>query len=1300
MQSGTISRSQVEAIDAQHAKHPATEADKAVERATATGAKVPVESLTTEFSETSATPEGHLALTRHPDQQRVRRAGVWVALDASLTANPDGSFSPKASPSGLVLSKGGNGPLATMTSPDGKKLALSAPFVLPAPRVEGDSLTYPSVAPDTDLKVTATKAGGMTTVLVLKTQSAADNPAIRNLHFATIADGVAVSTDATGNLTAKTADGSMRWFAPAPQMWDSTTTRTQPASAAKTVQGRAASAALTSGEASAPAPAADGTGAEKAFPLSSPAGPGEGAKVVAMPVTADAKGVDLKPDQDLLAHGTAPYYIDPAWVPWAPSANAWTQVQSAYPGTSYWNMNGSGETSFPGVGRCGYYAAGGSCSPASTYRTFYQFDLSGLRGAVVKRAYMDLQEYVSADWSCTTKYPVDLYHVGAISDSTTWNNQPGQIGGSLGSSPVPGSGHGACHDNVGFNYDITGTVQQYGTRPDTTTLTFGVYGNETNVNAFKRLTRQPSLYIEYDRVPGQPQDPKALPEPRTADPASTNQACGVDDPNKWAWVGAGSDQAGAVSLTAVVSSPVQAQLYSWTHLWDYDIPGAPDVDGGWSPLVANGGRAGWQVKAGAVKDGHSYGFGIFAGDQIVDWSPSTPTCHFRADLTPPTVTFPTTVSNPNTQFPPSGNGQTTTLTTETEGGIPFTAADNPGVGAPSASGLACLRWSWNPQFNTPLSNPGDGWRCGSTMPSGQITVKPAHWGTNILYVQAQDQAGNLSVVAQYAFYAPWNPKGPAPIFGDVTGDGVADILTGDGDGNLRAYTVPGNSAAAVPTPAIAARPANTPGDLASGVQPGSEAWNPDSDPSLYQITHRGSVLGGTNVDDLIVHRRAASQLWYYTNPGNDGLSGVFDSHEEIAKPTCGDPAQRPACAGYAADWSTTTQVISIGDPATSNLSPEKRFLNRSGLITVETGSGGRGALWYYPTVGYATLGTPVRLAAQDWENRDLVPSGDWAGQGHPGMWARLPNGDLCAYTFSYTPPSTATPYPVVTGIASSTIIKTGVTKESWPRIGSDGDLTGSGNPSLWGITPGKDIQVWTGHPTGTTVPGYTFDTVPATVLKVKVGADRWQMNKASFDPQSGATDTLGTNAAGATGTVSWSADHANTADGATNLNGTYFKTAAPSVDTSKSYTVAAWVKVDNLGTYQTFVTQNGNERGSYYLQYSAAYQTWAFVAPGSDQEQTNYYYHAQAATAPQTGVWTHLVGTYDDTTRVMTLYVNGRYSGAGSNPTPWNATGSTTIGIAATARFPADSAASGAVSEVRTYPYALTAQQALALYTG
>jgi hypothetical protein len=243
------------------------------------------------------------------------------------------------------------------------------------------------------------------------------------------------------------------------------------------------------------------------------------------------------------------------------------------------------------------------------------------------------------------------------------------------------------------------------------------------------------------------------------------------------------------------------------------------------------------------------------------------------------------------------------------------------------------------------------------------------------------------------------------------------------------------------------------------------------------------------------------------------------------------------------------------------------------------------------------------------------------------------------------------------------------------------------------------VQIWTGSRTGTTTaPGYTFTTSPTTVLNTTLGVDQWPLTAASSNNNT-ATDSTGINPATITGTATWEADHKNTANGAMTLNGsTYLKTTTPSVDTSQSYSVSTWAKISNLNDYQTLVTQNATTRGSYYLQYSKAFNAWTFVAPSTDNIAPSAYYAAHAATPPQTGQWTHLVATYDATTHTMTLYVNGQYAGSGTNPTPWNATGPTTIGADATTQYPVDCKTTGAVSDVRTYPYALTAEQVTALY--
>ncbi|WP_282204262.1 hypothetical protein [Kitasatospora fiedleri] len=97
---------------------------------------------------------------------------------------------------------------------------------------------------------------------------------------------------------------------------------------------------------------------------------------------------------------------------------------------------------------------------------------------------------------------------------------------------------------------------------------------------------------------------------------------------------------------------------------------------------------------------------------------------------------------------------------------------------------------------------------------------------------------------------------------------MPDILTYDGSGNLRAYTVPGNPSAAAPITTIAADPNHSPDATPSAADP----WD-----SRFQITHRGALREGGNVDDVIVHKKDAPGLHAYQNPGSLAVAAHWTS---------------------------------------------------------------------------------------------------------------------------------------------------------------------------------------------------------------------------------------------------------------------------------------------------------------------------------------------------------------------------------------------------------------------------------------
>ncbi|MFD9791417.1 LamG-like jellyroll fold domain-containing protein [Streptomyces sp. NPDC059070] len=1252
-------------------------ATQATTQAKASGKPVLVDALTTPYAQTVANPDGTLTQTTTPSPARAKVNGAWADADSTLQAGNGGALSPKAAVNRLTLSGGGSGPLATLTSPGGKSLAVTMPFALPQPTVSGDTATYANVLADVDLNVTATDLGGIREVLVVKTADAAKNPALATLHLGTTGDGLTMKADASGALQAvDTSTGTPQFAAPAPQMWDSSTTPTA-SSALRTPQHHAAPARLTTNSL-----------ATRQGSPSTIDGPGTGAQTAAMPTAVGHGSVDITPVADILrgSHTHYPVFIDPAYLPWSPGDPTWTWIQSAHSGTSNFGVYGSSHSSQPGLGVCGTsYPGGGGCSEQDKERTYYQFNTNVLatHHDVLGSAVLTVNQTYSADWDCNSTYGARLtYSHDAIGPGTNWSNPPTDTGTGL-TDRVGGTGSSGCMGNVPFSYDVKNVVQ-YGADHGWPSVTFGLYGDENDVNGFKRLSNKATLAITYDQVPNVPTGLTSSPVPGLAS-AGTSQPCEAQaGPTDRAFVGA-PGLAQGLQLKATVSSPTApAQpVRGYFALWDDSVSGLPNTAHGTGysnggGYTSSGSQVSFTVPQADLTDGHAYAWAASTSDGILASSASS-VCHFRVDLAPPTVTTPTAadqVADPSTTFPPAGNGQTTTLHIGQSGKVPFTATD-PVPATNAASGLACLRWGFDPAMADAT------WQCGSKLPTGTLPVTPGHWGTNLLYIQAQDNAGNYSQIASYAFYIPWNPNGPAPVFGDTTGDGAPDIVTPHSDGNLYAHTVPGNTQATSPAASLAALAGNS---------PSGDSWK------NYTVSHRGSLRGGTSIDGLFAHQASSPRLYYYSNPGVTGANGRFDKYNTLTKPPCTDDGSSTYCTGYATDWSTTTQIAALGDPSTTALTTGT-FQNRTGLLTEEANPSGDAALWFYPAVSDTRLGSPVRLAATGWKNWDLLTPGDWNHTGHPGLWARnRTTGNINAYAL--TPGTTPTPdgtqtVPTLTAVSTGTTIGN-LSATDYPVIGSDGDLTGDSVPDLWAVTSSGQLNAWPGHTSDGTAntPLATFDR-PLGAGTTLIAADKWSL-------AGNLTDSDTTNPATASGTTAWAPNHTGINPGATTFDGStaYLRTSGPALDTTQSYTVSAWVKLDSLATTQTAVSQGTVNHQAFYLGYDSTLKTWAFMTTTSDAVTTTYKKAGGGTATP--GTWTQLTAVYDSVSNIMSLYVNGALTQtAVANATPvYTPTAPLTIGACATAGSDAlYNQFSGAVSDVRTYPAALTAGQIQDLYT-
>ncbi|MFI1496930.1 LamG-like jellyroll fold domain-containing protein [Streptomyces platensis] len=166
------------------------------------------------------------------------------------------------------------------------------------------------------------------------------------------------------------------------------------------------------------------------------------------------------------------------------------------------------------------------------------------------------------------------------------------------------------------------------------------------------------------------------------------------------------------------------------------------------------------------------------------------------------------------------------------------------------------------------------------------------------------------------------------------------------------------------------------------------------------------------------------------------------------------------------------------------------------------------------------------------------------------------------------------------------------------------------------------------------------------------------------------------------------------------LNGTsaYAATAGPVIDTTKSFAVSAWVKLDNKDKNQTFLSQAGNRASGFQLYYSKNYDKWVFNRHTADTDDTTIA-RSISTDAAQAGVWTHLTGVYDGAAKKIQLFVNGKPQTAADFTTPWRASGALQIGRLRWQNTWQENAA-GAIDEVRTVQSAVTQADATALSGG
>ncbi|MFC4856936.1 LamG domain-containing protein [Actinophytocola glycyrrhizae] len=120
--------------------------------------------------------------------------------------------------------------------------------------------------------------------------------------------------------------------------------------------------------------------------------------------------------------------------------------------------------------------------------------------------------------------------------------------------------------------------------------------------------------------------------------------------------------------------------------------------------------------------------------------------------------------------------------------------------------------------------------------------------------------------------------------------------------------------------------------------------------------------------------------------------------------------------------------------------------------------------------------------------------------------------------------------------------------------------------------------------------------------------------------------------------------------------------APNTVDTKASFTVAAWVRLNETVGWHTAVSQSGTSIAAFQLGYEATQNRWFFVMPREDRNSPATDMAWSGAVQP--GNWTHLAGVYDAGLGEIRLYVNGVQVGRVAHTSTWTAEGSVQVGNA------------------------------------
>ena len=1204
-------------------------------RAKATGKPVLATAMTTATREITANANGSFTMTISPAPVRVEQHGTWVALNAALHANTDGTLSPAAVPGALTLSGGGTSALATMTS-NGQQLSVTLPVNLPRPAVSGATATYPNVLPGTDLKVTATSQGGFSDVFVVNTPAAAADPRLATLLKAriTASKDLSLSTDTAGDFFAAMPNGHSAFTAPVATAWDSATTDTAPISHADSTANRARAVLI---------PTSVHT------PLASTvAGPGRHAHQAGLSATFRDGTLSLDAPAALTDAPATDYplYYDPAY---GPAVANFATVNSAFPGQPY--INGSGTS---GDMQVGYNGDLEGCNPCFNARSFVTLNMSGLPSNAQKIT-AEVNFWDSWSASCTAE-ELDLWETSPINTSstnpTTWTNQPtwnSQIGKQTESKGwVPASGSSSCPAG-GIGYDISSAVQSV-VNAHGPTLTLGLRipaaqesNNDDNwkqLNGNNSNQTETTASVSYDVPPNTPTRLYMSP--------ATN--CSSANPTVLGDTG--------VTLYAPVSTSTGANLTTTFDFYNTSAPTTNLLTSGNGIASdtytgASGGPAVMVLPESFIKTQSGTSLTTFAWKAITsdgnlpsDWSAP---CTFKVDNSRPGA--PTVV--PATS-PPTGSSDCPV--------VPNNATE--------PVGTSCA-FTFTPPKGATIS--GYTYQVNNSKPTqvnatAAVTVEFNLPGiVNTLTVSALSPGGNIGSATTVWFDG--TAYSPPETDGDLTGNGIPDLI------------VAGNTTGDFP-PGLWLAQGQRNGSVDSYAQNiGTNGLGFNTTPSASDWNGSQAITGnfcGQGTQDVLAYFPGAYNATTNPNGGGGAIMCGTGTSQPLQQAVSGTQYTFGQNQFSYLDLSNTSYNASVVANAGTFDSADGTGDFQLFYAVVPTGTGS-GVLTAFAETEPNSVTNIANIALSttptggtDWNNWTITTAQDERDNS---------SGVLTTYTDMYlwdsatgdlylwagvTPNSTSldsangltyTPYKIASGWNTG--------KSLTLRAA---DIAGDGNPGLWATDTTSDSA---GGTTTAYIPPATLEDNPPltpTASTITTATHSWQFADIPTDGSGTAISSTAdgngtlnlTQPSGITG-AQWNTGDLFSPDVRFTGSSGDLQTPGEAIDLTHSFTISFWTRPETNGTMA--LSESGSSASAYPgLMIDPTPSGWDFYLAKDDGSEK---WGGDTITGGNVdfGVWTHIQATYNATTHVMSLYVDDTFVATGTHAVPsGTATGPLTLG--------------------------------------